>query len=301
MKHFDLFSGIGGFTQAAKNVGIETVIACEKDKFARQVFSVNFPDIPIIEDVGHIKNIELPEFELLTAGFPCQPFSNARKNWHVEPEEHELYGMFWYIYEILQEYLPEYFVLENVIGLRNEPIFQSMLDFLVELGYNINVDMLSSRGYVAQYRNRLFIVGSRSSNIELPKNREKKIPLSSILEENIDTDKYTISDKLLAYATRPDRLKWKTKIYTNLEQETRTLVKTYSKDGTEILITQYGINPRKLTERECARLMGYPDTFIIPTSKTRSYALFGNSIVVPLVEEIYAHILQLGREASFKN
>ena len=308
-KFIDLFAGIGGMRIAFEKTGGECVFSSEIDKYARRTYSANFNEDPF-GDITGISPKAIPDHDVLLAGFPCQPFSLAgvSKNNSLGKEhgfKHATQGtMFHEIVRILEEKSPRAFLLENVKNLKSHDkgnTFQIILDTLQDpegLNYDVYHRVIDSAGVVPQHRERTYICGFKEHNAEfefpdiLPVNG--KITLKEhILDEEPDP-KYTLSTKLWQYLQE----------YKRKHQErgngfgygmvdpndpgavTRTLSARYYKDGSEILIDTGADTPRRLTPRECARLMGYPDDFHIPVSDTQAYKQFGNSVVVPVVRQI---------------
>lgn len=303
----DLFAGIGGFRLALRNLGGTCLFSSDWDRFARQTYAANFGDEP----AGDIREVDvetIPAHDILTAGFPCQPFSISgvsKKNSLGRPHgfaDRTQGTLFFEIVRILDAHRPRAFILENVRNLRNHDrgrTFDTIERVLRDdLGYDVHSDVLDARHVVPQHRERIFIVGFREPRpFDFPKLESDRTPrLRDILQKNVDA-KYTLSDKLWQYLQDYAR---KHQAAGNgfgfgladLNSTTRTLSARYYKDGSEILVPQRGKNPRRLTPRECARLMGYPDSFEIPVSDTQAYRQFGNSVAVPVVEAVGAAVLQ---------
>jgi len=295
----DLFAGIGGTRFAFERVSGKCIFSSEIDKFARITYFENFGEFPS-GDIMRIPSSDIPEHDILVAGFPCQPFSLSgvsKRNSLDRPhgfECHDKGQLIFKIIEILKVKQPKAFILENVKNLRSHnkgETLKTILNMLEDSGYHLYSAVLDARAVVPQHRERIFIIGFRK-DIE----RDYSIPyipylrprLKDILDQDVDP-KYTLSDKLWNYLQqyrKKQREKGNGFGYglADLNGISRTLSARYYKDGAEILIPQTGKNPRKLTPRECARLMGFPDTFKIPVSNTQAYKQFGNSVVVPLVE-----------------
>lgn len=296
----DLFAGIGGFRLAFEKAGGKCVFSSEWDKFSQQTYLANFGDFPA-GDITQISSGDIPDFDILTAGFPCQPFSIAGVSKHnalgvAHGFEHPTQGtLFFDVVCIIREKQPKAFLLENVKNLQSHDrgrTFEIIRNTLEnELNYHISYKLVDAASLLPQHRERIFIVGFREPiDFSFPTLPNLQPKIRDILEENVD-DKYTLSDHLWQYLqnyAEKHRKKGNGFGYglVSLDGISRTLSARYYKDGSEILIPQEGKNPRKLTPRECARLMGFPDDFKIVVSDTRAYKQFGNSVAVPVVEAI---------------
>lgn len=318
----DLFAGIGGLRQAMESIGGHCVFTSEWDKFSKQTYEANYRDNrPIADDIREVAAEDIPPHNVLCAGFPCQPFSLAgvsKKN--SLGREHgfrdEAQGtLFFDVVRILQHHRPEAFMLENVKNLTSHDkgkTFEVILGALQELGYSVKAQVIDAQHFVPQHRQRIVIVGFKENTgftfEDLQLMPKGSIKLGSILHPQNGTEgaeapytegpdakvnpKYTLSDKLWEYL---QNYAAKHKAAGNgfgfglvgPENVSRTLSARYHKDGSEILIDQgEGSNPRRLTPRECARLMGYSDDFSIPVSDTQAYRQFGNSVAVPVFKEV---------------
>ena len=312
----DLFAGIGGIRMGFQNAGGKCVFSSEWNNFARKTYFENFGEVPF----GDIKNFTsdtvsdrkldalIPDHDVLTAGFPCQPFSISgvsKKKSLGKPhgfDDPTQGTLFFDIKRILKVKKPKAFLLENVKNLTshdNKRTIKIILETLgSELGYDLSYLVIDGRNYVPQHRERIYIVGFRKeSKFRFPIFEPKIKPaIKDILESNT-LEKYILTDHLWnylqAYAEK-HRLKGNGFQYglTNLDKHARTLSARYYKDGSEILIPRKNGNPRRLTPRECARLMGFPDKFTISVSQTQAYKQFGNSVVVPLIEDIAKAIVK---------
>jgi DNA (cytosine-5)-methyltransferase 1 len=302
----ELFAGIGGFRLAFEKVGGKCLFASEWDKYAAHTYELNFKEEPK-GDITKISLEEIPNHDILTAGFPCQPFSiagvtknNALGNAHGF--EHATQGtLFFDVARIIQAKKPKAFLLENVKNLMRhdagrtfERIMHTLED---ELEYEVYPELVDAKAVVPQHRERIFLIGFRKQvGFELPKLPDCKPRFKEILEKKVD-DKYTLTNHLWKYL-RDYAAKHRAKGngfgfgLTDPNGIARTLSARYYKDGSEILIEQKGKNPRRLTPRECARLMGFPEDFIIEVSDTRAYKQFGNSVVVPVVEHIASEMVK---------
>jgi DNA-methyltransferase (dcm) len=308
-KFIDLFAGIGGIRLAYQKVGGTCVFSSEYNKFAKVTYEANFGEVPF-GDITAIDEKSIPDHDVLLAGFPCQPFSIAgvskknslgRKHGFLDETQGTL---FFDIARILKEKKPKAFMLENVKNLTVHDkgrTFEVIYNTLDKLGYSVHFRVLDGKHFVPQHRERIIIVGfSReffkgNENFIFPKLPDSKKVIRDILEKDPDP-KYTLSNKLWDYLQNY-AAKHKAKGngfgfgLTDLDGISRTISARYYKDGSEILIPQNGINPRRLTPRECARLQGFPDNFLIPVSDNQAYRQFGNSVVMPLMNSIAKQII----------
>lgn len=296
LKLIDLFAGIGGirlgFEQAFGD--IQCVFTSEIDKHAVTTYQANFGAEPIWGDITQIDENDVPDHDILLAGFPCQPFSQAGLKKGFTDTRGTL---FFDIERILLAKRPQAFLLENVKQLKGHDkgrTLQVIIEHLKAAGYNVFYDVLKARDFgVPQNRERIYIVGFLDHNIqfEFPKPTELPTRVGDILEKKVD-DKYTISDRLWAgHQRRKIQNKLNGKgfgygLFNEHSEYTNTISARYYKDGSEILIEQAGKNPRKLTPREASRLQGFPADYIIPVSDAQSYKQFGNSVCVPVVKAI---------------
>lgn len=301
----DLFAGIGGMRLAYEQAGGKCVYSSEWNKYSQQTYYANFGEVPE-GDITQIDAREIPDHDILVAGFPCQPFSIAGVSKKISLgkktgfEDKTQGTLFFDVCRILKEKRPKAFMLENVKNLKSHDkgkTFKIIEESLAELDYKVFYAVLDGQDYVPQHRERIIIVGFDMNRYGDSINFEfNMIPIfpkpvmRDILEKKV-ADKYTLSDKLWLYL---QNYAAKHKAAGNgfgygiapLDGISRTLSARYYKDGSEILIVQRGKNPRRLTPRECARLQGFPETFKIPVSDTQAYRQFGNSVVVPLVADV---------------
>jgi DNA (cytosine-5)-methyltransferase 1 len=331
-RFIDLFAGIGGLRRGFEDLGGRCVFTSEWDKYSKQTYLANFAcEHEVVGDITKVPVTEIPAHDLLLAGFPCQPFSIAgvsKKNALNRPHgfADETQGtLFFNVAQIIKHHRPRAFLLENVKNLVNhdkgrtfEVIHRTLT---AELGYQVHWKVINSKAFVPQQRERIFIVGFREANdftfddLDLP-NLLNGPRLRTILHpedgtEEVDapytrgnigsvSPKYTLTDHLWNYLQRYAE---KHRLAGNgfgfglvgPNDVARTLSARYYKDGSEILVAQPGRNPRRLTPRECARLMGFDSPngreFIIPVSDTQAYKQFGNSVVVPVVRAVAEHML----------
>ena len=314
-RFIDLFAGIGGLRRPFEEIGGRCVFTSEWDRFCKETYTANFPE-PADSDhefVGDIrpyaaKPETVPAHDVLLAGFPCQPFSIAgvsKKNALGQPHGFlcDTQGTLFYdLAEILHHHRPPAFLLENVKNLERHDggqTFRTIMHVLEnELGYVVRTRVIDSSPWVPQKRQRIFIVGFTQETafdfdeLAVPVGRRPK--LGAILDPEVDP-KYTLSRHLWNYLQ--DYKNKHSRAGNGFgyslfgpDDVTRTLSARYYKDGSEILIRQQAKQPRRLTPRECARLMGFERPgqaeFRIPVSDTQAYRQFGNAVVVPVVRAV---------------
>lgn len=314
----DLFAGIGGFRLAMQRQGGTCVFSSEWDKYAQQTYRANYGEVPLGDITSEEVKSHIPDsFDILCAGFPCQPFSIAgvsKKNslGRSHGFKDKTQGtLFFDIADILYRHRPKAFILENVKNLTSHDkgrTFKTIVETLEELNYSISYRVLNSQTYVPQHRQRIFIVGfdieryGIKIEFDFPEPPRRNLAVRDILEDNVH-EKYILTNKLWQYLqdyAEKHRKKGNGFGYgmVDLDGTTRTLSARYYKDGAEILIPRgKGKNPRRLTPRECARLMGYPDEFIIDAvSQTQLYKQMGNSVVLPLVTDVAKSVVKTLKE-----
>lgn len=302
----DLFAGIGGIRIPFQELGGYCVFSSEWDKFSQKTYKANFGETPH-GDITKIKSEDIPDFDVLLAGFPCQPFSQAGLKRGFEDTRGTL---FFEIERIISDKRPKAFLLENVKQLKGHDrgrTLETIKRHLEALDYYTVAEVLRSGDFgLPQNRERLYIVGFDKRQINIPSGYSFKYPtppktptrLGDILQSKTD-EKYTISAKLYEGHLRRKQehiekgngfgfsLFNANSVYVN------TLSARYYKDGSEILIDQGNEKPpRKLTPRECARLQGFPDKYIIPVSDTQAYKQFGNSVAIPAVRAVAERLLE---------
>lgn len=337
----DLFAGIGGIRLGFEAHGGQCVLTSEWNKFSQQTYLANFPETSshtFVGDITQVDESDVPDHEILLAGFPCQPFSIAgvsKKNALGRPHGFECTTqgtLFFDVARIIAKKRPKAFLLENVKNLISHDkgnTFKVILQTLrEELGYEVHYKVIDGQHFVPQHRERILIVGFDGKtdfswdDLKLPS--KGAVTLSSILhpQDGSETEeepyttgeiakvnsKYTLTPKLWKYLQ--DYAEKHRKAGNGFgfglvdgDSVTRTLSARYYKDGSEILVSQGNRKrPRRLTPRECARLMGFPDTFKIPVSDTQAYRQFGNSVVMPVMKEVarimVPHIQRLCDEES---
>lgn len=307
LRFIDLFCGIGGFRIAFERAGCKNVYSCDWNEKAQLTYETNFNDKPA-GDIHEVAVADIPPHDILCAGFPCQPFSIAgvskklslgRKHGFEDKEQGNL---FFSIADIIDFHRPSAFVLENVKNLKSHDqgrTFQIIYDTLTNaLGYHVHWRVIDAQTVVPQHRERIFLVGFKEGRtFNFPEFPAEGPKLKSILDNRVP-DKYTLSDHLWKYLQdyaakhRAAGNGFGFGLFTGRDTA-RTLSARYYKDGSEILISQGAKkNPRRLTPRECCRLMGFPEDFKIPVSDTQAYRQFGNSVVVPVVERVAKAVVE---------
>jgi len=317
----DLFAGIGGIRLGFESIGGTCVFTSEWNDWAKKTYQTNFgEEAHFIGDIVPFPEYEVPDHDVLLAGFPCQPFSIAgvsKKNALGRPHGFECTTqgtLFFDVARIISEKRPKAFLLENVKNLVSHNgghTFKVIKETLEnELGYQVFSKVINGKHWVPQHRERIIIVGFREpvnfswDDLIIPEEQRR---MKDILHPENGTEspqepyttpkgkvhsKYILSDKLWQYLqdyAAKHKAKGNGFGYGLVDGEciSRTLSARYYKDGSEILISRGKKgNPRRLTPRECARLMGYDDTYIIPVSDTQSYRQFGNSVIVPVIKAV---------------
>jgi len=311
-KFIDVFAGIGGFHIALEKLGGKCVFSSEWDKYSQKTYREWFGEIPH-GDIRKIKPSEIPDHDILAAGFPCQPFSIAgvskkKSLGHAHGFKDVTQGtLFFSLATIIEMKRPPVLFLENVKNLQSHDkgrTWKVIHETLESLDYWVFHKVIDAAGWVPQHRERVYIVGfdkklfPTKPAFEFPTPPEKKRPgLVNILESSPDT-RYTLTDHLWNYLQEyAERHRAKGNGFgfglADLQRVTRTLSARYYKDGSEILIPQNGRNPRRLTPRECARLMGFGDHLPIVVSDTQAYRQFGNAVVPKVVEAVGSQIVKV--------
>ena len=325
-RFIDIFAGVGGLRRPFEEIGGRCVFTSEWDRFCKETYTANFPE-PADSDhefVGDIRPYadepeSVPPHDVLLAGFPCQPFSIAgvsKKNALGRPHGFlcDTQGTLFYdLAKIIDHHRPPAFLLENVKNLERHDggrTFATIRHVLEsELGYSVTTRVVVSSPWVPQKRERIFMVGFREptafdfDELAIPTGRAPT--LRTVLDTEVDS-KYTLTRHLWNYLQ--DYKKRHRRAGNGFgyslfgpDDVARTLSARYYKDGSEILIRQVGRRPRRLTPRECARLMGFEKPGVteirIPVSDTQAYRQFGNAVVVPVVRAVaqlmHPHLAEL--------
>lgn len=320
----DLFAGIGGIRLGFERAGGRCVFTSEWNEWSKKTYVTNFgEDHPLAGDITQVEANDVPDHDVLLAGFPCQPFSIAgvsKKNALGRPHGFECSTqgtLFFDIERIIAAKRPKAFLLENVKNLVSHDkgnTFRVIKDVLEnKLGYKVRAKVIDGKHFVPQHRERILIVGFREETDFTWDDLQLPVPgpeISSILHPEDGSEeaekhftmgplakvspKYVLTPKLWTYLQNYAAKHQAAGngfgfglVRPGVDRYSRTLSARYYKDGSEILIYRgKGKRPRRLTPRECARLMGFPDDFEIVVSDTQAYKQFGNSVVVPVVEAV---------------
>ena len=311
----DLFAGMGGFRIALENNGLECVFSSEWDKYAQQTYALNFGELPY-GDITNISNEQIPNHDCLCAGFPCQAFSISGKQGGFNDTRGTL---FFEIARILKSKKPKVVFLENVKNLAkhdNGKTLMTIKNVINDLGYSFYSKVLNSSFFgVPQHRERLYMVCIRNDlgikNFEFPSPTFEDINLKDIIEDDLATNNYEIKRLDISLKGNPliENNLFKTKILKPIRIGTISKggqgERIYSEDGHAITLSAYGggvasktgaylINNkiRKLSERECLRAQGFPESFEFPKDMPRNqiYKMCGNSVSIPVIEKIFNQI-----------
>ena len=309
-RFIDLFAGLGGFRLALESFGAKCVYSSEWDKAAQEVYKNNFGDLPD-GDITKVDEKTIPQHDIICAGFPCQAFSISGKQRGFEDSRGTL---FFDVARIAKEHKPKIIFLENVKNFAshdNGNTLKVVKNTLEELGYDVNYQVLNSVKYgVPQKRERIYIVCFRKdlgvTNFEFPKPFALNKHVEDILEEEcqvqpLNEDKYPIIRNTATDDAYEDKM-----IRLGIVNKGGQGERIYSTKGIAATLSAYGggvfaktggymINgqARRLSPRECARLMGYPDTYIMANNKNEAYKQFGNSVVIDVLQYIVAEICKV--------
>lgn len=295
LRFIDLFAGVGGTRLAFEGAGFTCVFSSEWDVHSQATYRANFGESPA-GDIKTISSDSIPDFEVLVAGFPCQPFSSFGLR---QGFEHKTQGtLFHEVARILRDRQPQAFLLENVKGLLTHDSGQTweiIQNTLSEVGYHFDFKVLNSSDFgVPQSRERIFIVGflsqAKKDEFSFPIGDFEKVDIGQILEFGVTG--YSITKHLQeAYIFKPG-LRGPQIVTRESKGPAKTLVASYHKiqrlTGTFVRDGETGL--RLLTENECKSIMGFPSDYLFPVSRTQMYRQLGNSVVVPLVLQIAKQI-----------
>lgn len=324
LKAVDLFAGIGGIKQGLEKSGFDVVFSNDIDKYCKTTFEANFKEKLDTRDIKTIPLSDIPDHDLLSAGFPCQPFSLAGlKKGFNDPRG----DLFMEIVRILKEKRPKAFLLENVKHLVNHnggETLAYMLKILRDnLGYFVpEPKILNSKFFgVPQNRQRVYIVGFREpTEFSFPNTLDKEVKLSDILEDNVDESYFLSQMYYEGLVKHKERHRSKGSgfgfeildpegiahalVVGNMGRE-RNLIKDkpgkgFYKKGMDRKLSKNSEGIRKLTIRECARLQGFPEDFTFPVSRTQVYKQLGNTISIPVIAEIAKEIYKILMKSQAK-
>ena len=299
MKVASLFCGCGGLDMGFVQAGFDIIWANDFDKYAVKTYNSNFAHNAVCEDINAIDMNTIPHHDVLIGGFPCQPFSMMGKKQGFNDERGTL---FFKVVEIIKNQqgrngMPPVVVLENVRNLLTHnggQTFRRIKEMLEELGYEVYSKLINSADYgVPQTRNRVFLVClPKGCHFEFPEAITLDVTLQDILEDNVD-DKYFLSEKILKTILADGSGNYKAKSEIDLTVArplTATMAKMH-RACQDNYVTQEG-RIRRLTPRECARLQGFPEDYVIPVSDTQAYKQFGNAVTVNVSYAIAKNILK---------
>jgi DNA (cytosine-5)-methyltransferase 1 len=314
-KFIDLFAGIGGFHYALSSYGAKCVFASEWDKHAANVYDNNF-NIKPFGDITRISEKDIPKHDILCGGFPCQAFSVSGKQKGFEDTRGTL---FFDILRIANFHKPKIIFLENVKNIQVHDggnTIKIIIENLRELGYTVFYKLLNTSNYgLPQNRERVYFVSFRNdlnvTNFKFPKPTNNHVSIESILENNIDPQ-YYIERKDVVFTKNIDSninlfeepIRKNKPIQIGYVNKGGQGERIYHPSGHSITLSAYGGGAgaktglylidkklRKLTERECARLQGFPDEFILHENKNQCYKQFGNSVSINVLQHIIKDII----------
>ncbi len=306
LKTIDLFAGIGGIRLGFEKVGFETVFANDFENKCKTTYDTNFNTCKlVIEDITKINPKNLPDFDFLLAGFPCQPFSIAGYRQGFKDKQNRG-NLFFYIAKIIEERQPMGFLLENVKNLKghdNGRTFKIIERILKHLGYHIKSKVLNSMEYggVPQNRERIYIVGFKNKEYAnkfiWPKKKKLSIKVTDLLEKKVPA-KYYYNDKPLYKKVKNDITEegkvyqWRRKyVRENKSDVCPTLTANMGMGGHNVPIIKDKKGIRKLTPLECARIQGFPMNYKLPNlADSALYKQFGNSVTVTVIEAVAKEI-----------
>lgn len=306
LKFIDLFAGIGGIRLGFENAGMKCVYSNEYNLSAAATYKANFGDDIDTRDIKEVNVKEIPAHDVLCAGFPCQPFSRAGVSARAGLKRAHGFGdekqgnLFFEIIRIVKHHRPSVVFLENVANFETHDggnTLRVVRESLEELGYEFFYKVVDASLKVPQRRRRIYMVATLKGKFEFKDIEPTNMVFGDIIEKNPDP-KYTISERLwVSHQARTERNQKKGYGFRHnildVNGIAHTLTSRYGKDGRENLIMQDGDFPRMLTARECARLMGFPEDFILPEAKTPTYRQMGNSVCVPIITELAGQVRDL--------
>ena len=307
-KSLDLFAGVGGIRMGFEKAGFETIFGNDFDAYCKVTYDLNFKQVPLtVSDIAKIKSNDLPSFDILLGGFPCQPFSIAGyRRGFLDTGRGDL---FFEIVRILRDKKPTVVFLENVKNLKSHDggkTFNIISDALKDLGYHVKVKVLNSveHGNVPQNRERVYIVGFKSKKsydtFEFPEPIKLTRTIADILEKDVDQKYYYNNSPLYPELKKAIKLpntvyQWR-RIYVreNKSGVCPTLTANMGMGGHNVPLIKDDKGIRKLTPRECARFQGFPESYKLPKDipDTKLYKQFGNSVTVSVIERVAKQIMK---------
>lgn len=315
VKFIDLFAGIGGFRLALESLGLKCVFSSESNKYAQETYSANFGEIPH-GDITKIDEYIIPKHDVLCAGFPCQAFSISGKRLGFDDVRGTL---FFEIARIAKHHNPKILFLENVKNfVRHDKgkTLKTVREILKSLNYDVFYKVLNASNFgVPTARERIYILGFRRdlniSNFEFPKSKPQSVSLKQLLDNQELTSKYIINRKDFFFKTKQINKN----VFGELPNKPVQIgiinkggqgERIYHENGHAITFSANGggvasktgaylVNGkiRKLSPRECARVMGFPEDFKIPVSDAQAYKQFGNTVAIPIIKAIFENILEI--------
>ena len=308
LKTIDLFAGVGGIRMGFEKAGFKTVFANDFEPQCKNTYDLNFKDSKlVVEDIRKIGIDDLPNFDFLLGGFPCQPFSIAGYRQGFEDEKNRG-NLFFDIVRIIKARNPEGFLLENVKNLKSHDggnTFKVIEETLKGLGYSVKSKVLNSMEYgnIPQNRERIYIVGFKNKNysdkFEFPSLVKLTTKITDLLEKKVDK-KYYYNGKPLFEKLKKD-VKNEGVVYQWRRQYVRenksgvcpTLTANMGTGGHNVPIIKDKNGIRKLTPLECFRIQGFPESYILPKiSDSALYKQAGNSVSVPVVEAVAKQMMK---------
>lgn len=304
----DLFAGVGGIRIGFENAGFKTVFANDFDKYCKDTYDLNFKTSKlIVEDINEIGIDDIPNFNFLLAGFPCQPFSVAGYRQGFKDKKGRG-NLFFRIAEIIEEKKPAGFLLENVKNLKghdNGRTFKIIIETLESLGYYVRSKVMNSMEYgnIPQNRERLYIVGFKNENyankFEFPNPQKLTTQISDLLEKNVPEKYYyngkPLYEKLKNFVKEGKVYQWRRQyVRENKKGVCPTLTANMGMGGHNVPIIKDKKGIRKLTPLECFRIQGFPKNFLLPKNLADSalYKQAGNSVSVPVIEAVARQIIK---------
>lgn len=308
LRTIDLFAGIGGIRIGFEKAGFSTVFANDFDPKCKETYDLNFKTVPLtVKDIQKIKVTDLPDFDFVLGGFPCQAFSIAGYRQGFADEKGRG-NLFLDIARIIKERKPKGFLLENVKNLKSHDggkTYRIIKDTLEDLGYHVTEKVLNSmeHGNIPQNRERIYIVGFKNKKyfdkFQFPNPVKRTKNVSDLLEKKVD-EKYYYNGKPL-FEKLKSEITQKGKVYQWRRQYVRenksgvcpTLTANMGMGGHNVPIVKDDKGIRKLTPRECARIQGFPDSYKLPNiADSALYKQFGNSVSVPVIQAVAKQIIK---------